>query len=129
MNIDGSVGVGIDLVDVARIASMRERYGDSFLKRTFLGDEIAYCMKHADPDPLLAARFAAKEAIVKALGTGFTGDISLQSVGVLRSENGCPLAFLDEAAKRRLAALGGSKILISISHLKDYAQAIAIAVK
>ena len=125
----GTVGVGIDLVDVARIAGMRERYGDTFLTRTFTSDEIAYCMKYANPDPHFAARFAAKEAIVKALGTGFTGDISLQSVGVLRDESGQPFAYLDSAAKACLAEIGASKILISITHLKDYAQAIAIASK
>ena len=125
----GAVGVGIDLVDVARIAGMRERYGAAFLKRTFTEDEIAYCMKYANPDPHFAARFAAKEAIVKALGTGFTGDISLQSVGVLRDENGAPSAYLSAAAKARLAEIGAAKILISITHLKDYAQAIAIASK
>lgn len=126
---EGVLGVGLDLVDVARIASMRSRHGDAFLTRTFTGPEIAYCMRHADPDPHFAARFAAKEAIVKALGTGFSGGISPDGVGVERSENGAPVAFLGEAASARLREMGASKVLVSITHLKDYAQAVAIAVK
>lgn len=129
MTLPDAVGVGIDLVDVARIASMRERHGASFLERVFLPQELEYCLKFSHPDTHLAARFAAKEAMVKALGTGFSGDIGMLSVGVGRSENNAPIAILDEAARRRLAEIGASKILISISHLKDYAQAMAVAVK
>ena len=125
----GAAGVGIDLTDVARIKALRERHGDAFLERTFCGFEIEYCKKFKDPDIHFAARFAAKEAIVKALGCGFSGDITLKSVGVKNDSNGAPFAVLDEAAKARLSQIGAEKILVSISHLKDYAQAVAIAVK
>ncbi len=122
-----AVGVGIDLVDVARIASMRLRYGDEFLKRNFCDFEIEYCGKFKSPDIHYAARFAAKEAIVKALGTGFSGGITPKSVGVKNGENGAPCAVLGDVAAKRLKEIGASKILISITHLKDYAEAIAIA--
>lgn len=124
-----AVGVGIDLVDVARIASMRLRYCDEFLKRNFCDFEIEYCEKFKSPDIHYAARFAAKEAIVKALGTGFSGGITPREVGVKNDANGAPCAVLGDAAAKRLKEIGASKILISITHLKDYAEAIAIAVK
>lgn len=123
------VGVGIDLVDVARIASMRSRYADTFLERNFCDFEIEYCKKFKEPDQHYAARFAAKEAIVKALGTGFSGAITTKSIGVKNDENGAPYAVLNDEATKRLSEIGASKILISITHLKDYAEAIAIAVK
>lgn len=125
----GARGVGIDLTDVARIKALRERYGGAFLERAFCDFEIEYCSKFKNPDIHYAARFAAKEAIVKALGTGFSGEITLKSVGVKNAENGAPIAVLDAAASARLSEIGAEKILISITHLKDYAQAVAIAVK
>ena len=125
----GAVGIGTDLVDVARIASMRERHGDSFLNRVFCDFELEACLGRASADMRLAARFAAKEAVVKALGTGFSGDITMRSVGVRNLESGAPEAVLDAAASARLREIGGTRVLISLSHLKSYAQAVAIAVK
>ncbi len=124
-----AVGVGIDLTDVARISAMRLRYADTFLERNFCDFEIEYCNKFSAPDQHFAARFAAKEAMVKALGTGFSGKITTKSVAVKNDANGAPIAVLDEEATKRLKEIGASKMLISLTHLKDYAQAIAIAVK
>lgn len=124
-----AVSVGIDLVDVARIADLRKRYGRAFLERTFCGFEISYCEKFSNPDIHYAARFAAKEAVAKALQTGFADGVSLAGIGVKISEGGAPSVWLDAPAQERLEALGASKILISLAHLKDYAQAIALAVK
>lgn len=128
MPLSGAISIGIDLVDVARISRMRASYGDSFLRRTFCDFELDYCGKFADCDMHLAARFAAKEAVVKALKTGFTGDINLRSVAVKNSESGAPEVVLDAPAKARLAELGASRVEISLTHLKDYAQAVAILV-
>lgn len=125
----GVISVGIDLVDVARIARMRASYGESFLSRTFTEPEIAYCAKYADSDIHYAARFAAKEAVVKALKTGFTGRINLKSVWVENSDSGAPIVCLDKFAKARLAEMGASKVEVSLTHLKDYAQAIALVLK
>ncbi len=123
-------GVGIDITDVARIKKMLEKYGDSFLARTFTEAEIQYCKNRAAAEMHFAARFAAKEAMVKALGTGFSADITLKSVSVENdTDTGAPRAVLDEAAQKRMCQLGAKKMLISLTHLKDYAQAIAIASK
>lgn len=130
LQISGAVvGVGIDLADVARIRGLMEKYGDTFLSRTFSATEIKTCLSRAEPAVSLAARFAAKEAIVKALSTGFSGDITMQSVWIENGANGEPIAHLDTAAQLALEKIGGSKILVSLTHLKDYAQAIAIAIK
>ena len=123
------VGVGVDLTDVARIRSMLEKYPDTFLARTFTDAEIAYCAPRANKAEAFAARFAAKEAVVKALGTGFRGAITPKSIGNENSENGAPCAVLDSAATDALRAIGGEKVLVSLTHLKDYAQAVAVAVK
>ncbi len=121
------VGVGIDIVDVARIARLLRTSGKSFLERTFTQAEINYCQKFSDSAIHYAARFAAKEAMAKALSTGFSEGITLKSVSVENDpKTGAPLAVLDDAAKMRMRSLGAAKMLISLSHLKDYAQAIAI---
>ncbi len=123
-------GIGIDITDVARIKNMFEKYGDTFLARTFTEKEIDYCKKHASPEMHFAARFAAKEAMVKALGTGFIGKINLKSISVENDPTtGAPHAILDENAKKIVAQLGAKKMLVSLTHLKDYAQAIAILSK
>ena len=119
-------GVGIDTADVARIRKLLENYGEAFLEKTFTKDEVAYCSSKADPAVHYAGRFAAKEAMAKALGTGFSGEVSMKGVSVSNNENGTPEAVLDEGAARRMKELGGAKILVSITHLKDHAQAVAI---
>ena len=123
------VGVGVDLTDVERIRSMLEKYPDTFLARTFTDAEIAYCAPRANKAEAFAARFAAKEAVVKALGTGFRGAITPKSIGIETADTGAPRAVLDSAATDALRAIGGEKVLVSLTHLKDYAQAVAVAVK
>ncbi len=120
-------GLGTDIADVARIAKMLSDYGETFLGRVFTPAEIAYCSRAAKPEIHYAGRFAAKEAMAKALGTGFSGDITMKSVSVENDPStSAPIAVLDEAAARRMRALGAKKMLVSITHLKDYAQATAI---
>ena len=129
-NILSIAGVGIDIVDVARIKKLLENYESSFLSRTFTQAEIDYCKNCAYPELHFAARFAAKEAMVKALGTGFSGAITLKSVSVENDpQTSAPIAILDDFAKQRMNELGATKMLISLTHLKDYAQAIAILSK
>lgn len=91
------VGVGIDLADVARIRGLLEKYGKSFLSRTFAEAEAAHCMARANPAEALAARFAAKEAVAKALGTGFSDGVSPRGIAIENAPSGAPLARLDEA--------------------------------
>ena len=120
------IGVGIDLADVARIESLLEKYGDAFLEKTFAECEIKYCKKCANPALHFAARFAAKEAAVKALGTGFSGGITPKSVWIENDALGAPTARFDAAVEKRMAALNAKNMHVSLTHLKDYAQAIAI---
>jgi holo-[acyl-carrier-protein] synthase len=121
------VGVGTDIVDVSRISNMIDKYGDSFLKKTFTDSEINYCSAFSDSQLHFAARFAAKEAMAKALGTGFRGELSLKGLSLENDSLGMPLAVLDSAAKAALAKIGGKKMSVSISHLKEYAIAFAVA--
>ncbi len=127
--LKGVAGVGIDVCDVARIAKLIDEYGEAFLRRTFSDGEIAYCSKKSNPAIHYAARFAAKEAMSKALGTGFSGEITLKSLCVGNAKDGSPYAILDSAAKARIDHLNGKTMHISLTHLKDFAQAIAILSK
>lgn len=124
-----TIGVGLDLCDVERIEKLLEKHGDTFLKKTFTKTEIEFCKKHKNPAPHYAARFAAKEAMAKALGTGFRDKITLLSLSVENDELGAPHAVLDKDAAQLAEKLGAKKMLISLTHLKDYAQAVAILTK
>ena len=84
------LGVGIDIIEVARIRSSYERFGERFLIRILLPGEINYCLSHKEPGPFLAARFAAKEAISKAFGTGIGSQLRWQDMEVRGKESGEP---------------------------------------
>lgn len=128
-DICGVVGIGTDITDVKRIESLIEKYGDSFLTKTFTDREIQDCKKYANSAQKFAARFAAKEAMSKALSTGIRGKITLKSLSVINGELGEPIAVLDEHAQAQLEKIGAKKMLISLSHLKEYAQAFAVATR
>ena len=127
--IGAVAGIGTDLVDVPRIASLLERHGAAFLEKNFTPAEIAACEGKANAAQRFAARFAAKEAMAKALGTGFSGKITPKSLSIENLESGEPRAVLDDAAKARLEEIGARKMLVSITHLKEYAQAFAVAAR
>jgi holo-[acyl-carrier protein] synthase len=120
------LGTGIDIVEVARIAAAFERHGDSFVNRILLPDEIAYCRAHRQPAPFLAARFAAKEAIAKAFGTGIGAELGWLDMEIRRKESGEPLVVLHGNGKTLLAARGAKNLHISLSHTENYAVATAI---
>ena len=120
------LGVGVDLVDVERIRKSRENHGDHFLEKVFTEEEREYCLGMSDPDPHLAARFAAKEAVAKAFGTGIGSEVGWRSVSITREASGAPLVKLDDQAAAKLNSLGGSKVLISLSHLANQATAFAV---
>ncbi len=121
-----TLGVGVDLVEVDRIRKSRENHGDHFLEKVFTKEEREYCLGMSDPDPHLAARFAAKEAVAKAFGTGIGAEIGWRSVAVSRKENGAPVVKLDEQATAQLKAMGGERVLLSLSHLNEMAAAFAV---
>lgn len=120
------LGVGIDIIEVARVAGSVERFGERFYKRILLPDEIAYCLLHKAPASFIAVRFAAKEAISKAFGTGIGSQLGWQDMEVRRKESGEPFVVLHGGGLKLLEARGGRVVLISLSHTQNYATAVAI---
>ncbi|MCB1078160.1 MAG: holo-ACP synthase [Verrucomicrobiae bacterium] len=120
-------GIGIDLVETARIADSIARFGDRFLDRIFTVAERAYCDRMKFPERHYAARFAAKEAVSKAFGTGFGAELNWTDVEVLRHDNGEPFVILHGEGKRTAARFGITRVLISVSHSDHYATAQAVA--
>ena len=120
------LGVGIDIIEVARIASSYERFGEKFLKRILHPNEIAYCLSHKSPAPFLAARFAAKEAISKAFGTGIGAALGWHDMEVRRKDSGEPYVVLHGKGQALLAGRGARAPLISLSHTQSYAAAVAV---
>ena len=120
------LGTGIDLIEVARIASSYDQFGERFVKRVLLPDEIAYCLSHKNPAPFLAARFAAKEAISKAFGTGIGAQLGWQDMEIRRKESGEPFVVLHGKGAELFAARGARQLHISLTHTEDCAAATAI---
>lgn len=120
------IGVGIDIIEVARIQGSFERFGQRFLDRILLPDEIAYCLSYKAPGPFLAARFAAKEAISKAFGTGIGAKLGWQDMQVARRPSGEPFVILHGGGLKLFEERGARSLLISLSHTQNYATAIAI---
>ena len=109
------IGIGIDATDLPRVADILERYGDRFLRRVFTDGEIAYCTKRRDPVPHLAGRFAAKEAAMKALGTGQSRGVTWKDIEVVRG-GGPPRLRLHGGAARRAEEMGVEQSLVTITH-------------
>jgi len=117
------LSVGVDLIETDRIARALERWGDRFLQYVYTSAELDYCRWHV---PELAARFAAKEAVSKALGTGLRG-IRWREMEILPDSRGKPIVRLHGRAKRRADALGLDEFAISLSHSRRYAIAFVVA--
>ena len=122
------LGLGTDIVEIERVRSMIERHGDSFLRRCFTEPEIAYADKHRDAAVRFAGRWAAKEAVVKVLGTGFVKGITFHDIQVLPMHTGQPRIELTGGARQTADSMGISSVLITISHAKLYATATAVGV-
>ncbi|MGZ3633829.1 MAG: holo-ACP synthase [Parachlamydiaceae bacterium] len=118
------LGLGNDIIEIQRIARALERHGQRFLDQIFTIQEQTYCLRYQQPERCLAGRFAAKEAIVKALGTGFSNGISWHDIEILNNTAGKPVVYLSERLKKQFQSL---EIQLSISHSKEYATAVAIA--
>jgi len=119
------VGIGLDVVELERIAEIHARHGERFVGRFCRAGECqprrrAALIEH------LGGLFAAKEAVLKALGTGWAQGLALSQVEVVRSAEGAPSIRLHGAAARRRADLGGGRLLVSITHERRYAAAVAI---
>ncbi|MCS5690288.1 MAG: holo-ACP synthase [Acidimicrobiales bacterium] len=109
------IGSGIDATDLSRIERLLKRYGERFLARVFTPGEVAYCQHRRNPVPHLAGRFAAKEAAMKALGTGRSQKVLWRDIEVVRSSGPPKLEFHGGAA-RRFAQLGADSSLLTITH-------------
>ena len=114
------IGVGLDATEIDRVAQMIERYGDRFLRRVFTEGEIAYCAAKRDFASSYAARFAAKEAAMKALGTGHSRGVYWTGIEVVR-RHGPPQLRFHEGAFDRFRALGASDALVTLTHSRDLA--------
>jgi holo-[acyl-carrier protein] synthase len=113
--------VGIDFVQVKRIKSSLDKFGEHFLKRIFTQEEVEYCQKKKKPEIHLAARFAAKEATMKALGTGWSSGIKWTDIKIKNNEKGKPEIQLEGKAQELLQ---NRKIVVSLSHTDEYAVAV-----
>ena len=117
------VGTGIDLVEVPRIARSMERFGERFLRRIFTDEEIAYCRAKATAAESFAARFAAKEAGAKALGTGIQHGVAWKELEVRRLPGQRPTLHLSGRARAIAGQLGVARVSLSLTHTKELAMA------
>jgi holo-[acyl-carrier protein] synthase len=122
------IGVGLDATEIDRIAEMIDRYGDRFLRRVFTDDEIAYCQRKRDFASSYAARFAAKEAAMKALGTGQSRGVHWRGIEVVRRHGPPRLAFHGGAAAR-MQAMEATSSVVTLTHSRDLAIAHVMLLK
>jgi holo-[acyl-carrier protein] synthase len=122
------IGHGIDIVECDRIRKLVERYGERFLERIFTENERRYCLGRKRQWEHLAGRFAAKEAILKVVGTGWRGQIAWTDMDIVRDQAGKPEVLLTGETKAICEKVGIKQILLSISHTEHYATASAIGI-
>jgi len=122
-------GIGTDIIECARIARMIEEHGELFLRRVYTEAEITYCTQRRRCEEHFAARWAAKEAVLKALGTGWRRGIAWTDVEVAHHASGRPRVVLRGKLARIARRRGIYRIVLSISHCREYATATAIALR
>ncbi len=120
------VGIGVDIVEIRRLREVLERQQDRFIRRVFTELEQEYCRAHRDPVPHYAARFAAKESLFKALGTGWARGVSWKDAEVVRAAAQAPILALHGRAEKLSQALGVQAVYLSLSHSNDSAVAVVI---
>lgn len=118
------LSVGVDIIEIERIRKTVARWGERFTRRVYTAAELDYCQGRV---PSLAARFAAKEAVTKALGTGMRG-VFWREIEILPDRRGKPLVYLHGQAKTRAEKLGLGHFALSLSHSRDYAVAFVVAI-
>src|SRR5213592_435754 len=121
-------GISVDLVNIPRMRDVIDRWRDRFLQRVFTEAEIAYCRARRDPTQHFAARFAAKEAGLKALGTGLRLGVSWRELEVRRERGQAPTLVLSGRSREIGRARGGQRMLLALTHEGDYALAQAMLV-
>jgi holo-[acyl-carrier protein] synthase len=120
------LGLGNDILEIQRIREALETHGDRFIQRLFTAREQEYCSKHTDAVPHYAARFSAKEAIVKALGSGFGEDASWLDIEIINDPHGKPEVFFSDKIKSRF---NNPEVLIAISHSNHHVSTVALRTK
>ena len=123
------LGTGIDIIEVERIRASHEKFGKRFTSRILLAAEIEYCLRHKDPAPFLAARFAAKEAVSKAFGTGICAKLGWLDIEVAKHDSGEPYVVLHGKGLDLLDERGGDLVPLSISHTAQHPTSMAILKK
>lgn len=121
------IGIGIDIIEIDRIKDSVEKFGDRFLRKIYTDKELEYCIKKKYKYQHLAARFAAKEAVYKALATGWDTEVSWQHIEISNEPNGMPIVTLHGKLKKFLHK--GKDLKISMSHSRDYVACMAIIYK
>jgi holo-[acyl-carrier protein] synthase len=121
------IGIGIDIIEIDRIRESVEKFGDHFLNKIYTQKELDYCLKKKYKYQHLAARFAAKEAVYKALATGWDAEVSWQHIEISNEPNGMPIVTLQGKLKKFLSK--GKDLKISMSHSRDYVACMAIIYK
>jgi holo-[acyl-carrier protein] synthase len=119
----GPISIGVDLVNIPRMRDVIARWDDRFLRRVFTDSEIAYCRARRDPVPHFAARFAAKEAAMKALGTGLSLGVRWRDLEVRRDRGQAPRLLMHGRSREIGLARGGRAMLVALTHDGDYALA------
>jgi holo-[acyl-carrier protein] synthase len=122
------IGIGTDIIECLRIAQMIERHGELFITRVYTDHEIEYCQCRKQATQHFAGRWAAKEAVLKALGTGWRRGISWRDVEIRNDASGKPTVALRGGARDMVEELEITEMLISISHCRSHATAYALAV-
>ena len=115
-----TIGIGVDIENIERFNGLAIKRDSQFLNKIYTKDELKYCFSHKNPAPHLAARFAGKEAVIKAISKGFNKIISAKDVEITNAPGGTPSAKISHAPGRNL------RVLISLSHCEDKAIAFAI---
>ena len=116
-------GIGTDIIEIERVRDAINKHGDTFIQRIFTHNEQSYCKKHRDPMPQYAARFSAKESIVKALGCGFGDQISWLDIEISHDDRGKPIVQFSSAAQQRF---NNPNVILSMSHCKEYVSTVAL---
>jgi holo-[acyl-carrier protein] synthase len=120
------LGIGTDLIEIARIARSVERHGDSFLHRVYTEEEIAYCQRKKNAAESFAARFAAKEAGAKALGTGISRGVAWREFAVTREPGGRPLLTFHGRAAEIAKSMGIARVSLSLTHSREMSMAVVM---
>lgn len=120
------VGLGVDMEEITRVGEAIRRHGRAFLERIFTPAEIAYCERHRDAVERYAARFVAKEATMKALGTGWGKGVRWRDIEVARKPGGRPTIVLHGVAREHAERMGARNVSLSLTHTGNFALAEVI---